>query len=64
VSKSLFAGGRSIKLAANELGGTDYISLNLYLTRQGLQLFPCEMSIAKVITFLSDLSLCDVPQQG
>ena len=64
MSKSLFAGGRSIKLVANELGGTDYISLNLYLTRQGPQLFPCEMPIAKVITFLSDLSLCDVPQQG
>ncbi|MGB3312960.1 MAG: hypothetical protein WBB85_00995, partial [Albidovulum sp.] len=30
LEKTTFAGGRSVKLVAWELGGPDYISLNLY----------------------------------
>lgn len=57
VSKSVFAGGRSTKLVATELGGTDYISLNLYDLSSGARLFPCEMPVAKVIAFLADLAV-------
>ncbi len=56
VSKTCFAGGRSTKLVATELGGTDYISLNVYDLRRGPLLKPCEMPEQKVIAFLVDLS--------
>ncbi|WP_425441149.1 hypothetical protein [Ruegeria marina] len=55
VCKSVFAGGRSVKLVATELGGSDYISLNLYDLTGGARLVPCEMPVARVITFLADL---------
>ncbi|MEP2640480.1 hypothetical protein [Roseobacter sp.] len=57
VSKSRFAGGKSIKLVAHELGGADYISLNLYRLRSGARLFPCEMSHRKVMEFVADLQV-------
>ena len=40
VTKTLFAGGRSIKLVGEELGGTDYISLNWYKLPSGGRLKP------------------------
>ncbi len=47
------AGGRRIKLFAEELGGTDCVSFNLYLTGDGKpQLKPCEMPAAKVVDFV------------
>jgi hypothetical protein len=53
VSRSELAGGKSHKLIAHELGGGDYISLNLYLTdSSGALLRPCEMPAEKVITFV------------
>lgn len=52
VTKSCFAQARSWKLVAEELGGPDYISLNLYRTAKGGQLRPCEMPEAKVIRFV------------
>lgn len=55
VSKSCYSGGRSIKLVATELGGTDYISLNVYDLQRGPLLKPCEMPASKVIAFLADL---------
>ncbi len=57
ITKTLFSGGRSLKLVAEELGGSDYISLNLYALRQGHRLVPCEMSEAKVRRFLSALRI-------
>ena len=51
-SISRFNEGQSVKLVAEELGGTDYISLNMYLLNAGPQLFPCEMPAEKVIAFL------------
>lgn len=51
-SKTVFNDGKSVKLVAEELGGRDYISLNLYRVKQGARLYPCEMSRAKVITFV------------
>ncbi|WP_420585241.1 hypothetical protein [Ruegeria sp.] len=54
VSRTNLAGGKSHKLVAHELGGGDYISLNLYLTRDsGALLRPCEMAEKKVVEFVT-----------
>lgn len=55
LSRRSFNEGRSHKFFAEELGGTDFISLNLYETQAGLQLRPCEMPERKVIEFLEEL---------
>ncbi|MBB4173361.1 hypothetical protein [Sulfitobacter noctilucicola] len=55
VTRSLFSKGRAVKLVAEELGGKDYISLNLYALSSGPKLFPCEMPAEKVITFVRAL---------
>jgi hypothetical protein len=56
VTRQVFAQGRSHKLVAHELGGNDYISLNLYQTRNsGGLLRPCEMSACKVTEFVTAL---------
>lgn len=62
--KSGFAGGSSQKLVAEELGGTDYISLNLYRTKAGALLRPCEMPEAKVIAFVRHLVVDAAPNDG
>ncbi|WP_240661608.1 hypothetical protein [Nioella ostreopsis] len=64
VVKSGFSGGASQKLVAEELGGRDYISLNLYRTRNGALLRPCEMPEAKVIAFVLDLRIDAAPNGG
>lgn len=58
LSKSVLCGGRSIKLYAEELGGSDFISCNIYSTDSGLILKPCEMPKEKVLRFLGSLT-CD-----
>ncbi|MGB3247309.1 MAG: hypothetical protein WBB25_22470 [Sulfitobacter sp.] len=65
-TRSVFNGGRSSKLVAEERGGPDYISLNFYDLARGPQLFPCEMPAAKVVDFLRNFRCdpskpCDVP---
>ncbi len=62
VTRQAFSGGNSQKLVAEELGGNDYISLNLYRLTQGARLKPCEMPEAKVIAFV--LSLRPDPAPG
>ncbi|WP_319546096.1 hypothetical protein [Ruegeria conchae] len=53
VSHQIMAGGKSHKRVAYQLGGPDYISLNLYLTRKsGALLRPCEMPAEKVVAFV------------
>ena len=53
VTKSVMAPGRSQKLEAEELGGQDYISFNLYRLSDGTSLLkPCEMSEDKVVDFV------------
>lgn len=48
--------GKLIKVYAEELGGTNFISLNYYpKTLNGL-LKPCEMPDEKVIAFINDCS--------
>lgn len=51
--KSILVAGRSQKLEAEELGGPDYISFNLYRLAGGeVLLKPCEMPSEKVIDFV------------
>jgi hypothetical protein len=53
VSTSQHTNGRSMKLYAEELGGTDRISLNIYAPAHGeLALKPCEMPLDKVTAFV------------
>ena len=55
VSNTSHAGGRSRKLYAEELGGTDFVSLNLYEPGHGdPALRPCEMPVEKVIDFVRE----------
>lgn len=57
IVKSQFAAARSQKLEAEELGGTDYISLNLYRLATGEALLkPCEMPADKVRAFVLGVS--------
>ncbi|MDW4550170.1 hypothetical protein R5H32_12475 [Defluviimonas sp. D31] len=57
IEKTLLAGGRSVKLVARELGGQDYISLNLYALENGDRLKPCEMAEAKVRAFVTGVTV-------
>ncbi len=53
VTKSSLVSGRSQKLEAEELGGKDYVSFNLYRLAGGETLLkPCEMPKEKVIEFV------------
>ncbi len=56
VTKSALSKGKAQKLVAEELGGSDYISLNLYRLASGPLLKPCEMPEAKVIAFVLGLT--------
>ena len=55
VTRQDFANGSSQKLIADELGGRDYISLNLYRLTSGARLRPCEMPEEKVVRFVLGL---------
>ncbi len=53
ITKTVMASGRSQKLEAEELGGSDYISFNLYRLSGGEALLkPCEMPEEKVVDFV------------
>ncbi len=53
VSRTVHADGRSMKLFAEELGGPDRISLNIYRPPTGdPALKPCEMPLDKVTAFV------------
>ena len=53
ITKTVMATGRSQKLEAEELGGNDYISFNLYRLADGTALLkPCEMAEDKVVAFV------------
>ena len=45
------------KLVAEELGGRDYISLNVYRLTGGARLKPCEMPERKVVEFVLALEV-------
>lgn len=57
ITKSLFNGGKSIKIYAEELAGNDFISLNFYRAKDCDILKPCEMTDQKVIHFLKNVQL-------
>ncbi|NYJ28090.1 peptide methionine sulfoxide reductase [Allomuricauda sp. ARW1Y1] len=57
ITKNSFNQGNSFKVYAEELGGTDFISLNYYRTKSQGLLKPCEMPEQKVIDFLENVSL-------
>ena len=57
IEKSTQTQGRSVKLHAHALGGTDFISLNLYHLKSGDLLKPCEMPAAKVRDFVLRVTL-------
>ena len=53
VTRSVLTGGRSMKLWAEELGGADRVSLNIYAPSSGdPALKPCEMPVDKVTAFV------------
>lgn len=52
-----FNQGKSTKVFARELAGTDFISFNLYLTLSGEKLKPCEMPEKKVLDFLASFEI-------
>lgn len=52
VTRSSYADGRSLKLWAEELGGTDVVSANVYAGSAGEAFRPCEMPAEKVLAFL------------
>ena len=52
LTKITHTGGRSSRVYAEQLGGTDVISANVYRTGAGDVLKPCEMPAVKVLDFL------------
>ena len=53
VTNTVHANGRSMKLYAEELGGADRISLNIYAPPSGEPaLRPCEIPVDKVTAFV------------
>ncbi len=52
LSRTTRAGGAGVAVYAEALGGTDVVSTNVYRTRSGDVLRPCEMPAAEVLDFL------------
>jgi hypothetical protein len=52
LSRTSRADGRSVSVYAEELGGSDVVSANVYRTSAGDLLRPCEMPADKVLAFL------------
>jgi hypothetical protein len=55
VSRVEHVGGRTTTLTAEQLGGTGYLSANIWHTTAGPVLRPCEVPAADVLQFLRDL---------
>ncbi len=54
VCKSTFNGGNSFKFFAEEAGGKDRISLNVYRTHERIHTKPCEQPLLKSQAFLQN----------
>lgn len=52
VTKDIFNDGKSVKVFARSLAGSEYISFNYYETNQGNLLKPCKMPESRVVDFL------------
>lgn len=57
ITKTSFNTGNSFKIYGEELGGTNFVSLNYYITKKKDLLKPCEMPEQKVIDFLENVIL-------
>lgn len=57
LSRATRAGGRGVAVLAEELGGDDLVSANVFRTSAGDLLKPCEMPTAKVLDFLERWTL-------
>ncbi len=57
ITKRIFNHGKSFKIYGRELQGTNFISLNYYITKKNNLLKPCEMPKEKVIEFLNELKI-------
>ncbi len=55
VSRVDHVGGRTTTLTAEQLGGTRFLSANIWHTNGGPLLRPCEVPAADVLQFLRDL---------
>ncbi len=55
ITKTSFNDGDSFKIYGEELGGTDFISLNYYITKKKELIKPCEMPAQKVRHFLENV---------
>jgi peptide-methionine (S)-S-oxide reductase len=64
LTRSIAAHGRAVTLYAEELGGRDVVSANLYLTSTGPELRACEMPAAKVVDFLAGFEPIDASGTG
>ena len=55
IIKSIFNNGGSFKIYGEELGGTNFVSLNYYITKRKELIKPCEMTTQKVKHFLKNV---------
>ncbi len=55
ITKTIFNDGNSFKIYGEELGGTNIISLNYYITNGKELIKPCEMTEQKVRHFLENV---------
>ena len=57
VTRTDYSNGKSTKIYATELGGSDFVSFNFYFPLGSSNLKPCEMPIQKVADFISNYSI-------
>ena len=57
ITKQIFNDGKSFKIYAKELKGTDFVSLNYYMCKDKNYIKPCEMSQDKVVDFLKEVKI-------
>ena len=57
ITKTIFNDGDSVKIYGEELGGTNMISLNYYITKHKELIKPCEMTEQKVRHFLENVTI-------
>lgn len=60
VTKRTFNGGQSFKFFAEEAGGIDYVSLNVYKTSERIYIKPCEQPVSKSQNFLQNADFSSV----
>ena len=63
LTRTTHTGGRSVSLYAEQLGGPDVVSANVFRLSGGAELRPCEMPAAKVEAFLRDWSHCSAGRE-